>query len=225
MDENKKIEESALALSAKAKATLVVNQEGYDCACAMLRDLATLDRRIVEHHSPIKDAAHKAHAAACAAEKKLRDPVREAVGILKRAIGSWEQEQEQKRLQAQRQAEAIRAKAEEEARLALAVEAEQHGAAEETVEEILETPMVAPPVVVAPTFQRAAGVSTQQRWTVEVVDMRALCRAIADGKASPELVEPNMTALNQIARAMKQTMNIPGVRAVPMVSVAVRKAV
>jgi hypothetical protein len=49
-------------------------------------------------------------------------------------------------------------------------------------------------------------------WGAEVRDIKALCRAIAEGKASPNLVTPNMPALNKLATALKETMNVPGVR-------------
>ena len=50
-------------------------------------------------------------------------------------------------------------------------------------------------------------------WSAEVTDIKALCRAVADGKASTECVMANMPVLNRMASALKATMNIPGVRA------------
>jgi hypothetical protein len=47
-----------------------------------------------------------------------------------------------------------------------------------------------------------------------VVNIRDLCRAVVEGKASPECVMANMPVLNKMAVALKQTLNIPGVRAV-----------
>ena len=56
-----------------------------------------------------------------------------------------------------------------------------------------------------------------------VVDIKALCRAVADGKASTEYVmgleKDRLTgivscpALNKMATALKGTMNVPGVQA------------
>lgn len=37
-------------------------------------------------------------------------------------------------------------------------------------------------------------------WTVDVLDVLALCRAVADGLIGPEMIEPNMTALRQYCR-------------------------
>jgi len=67
---------------------------------------------------------------------------------------------------------------------------------------------------VAPTFTKTKGFSSRENWSAEVTDIKALCRAVADGKTAENLVGANMPALNQMARAMKQAFNVPGVRAV-----------
>ncbi len=51
----------------------------------------------------------------------------------------------------------------------------------------------------APVISGGLGTSTVTR--AKVNDLVALCRAIAEGTASVELVEPNMSALNALARA------------------------
>lgn len=225
-DEERKLEQTALAWPRRAEAIVVMDQESYSAAAELLTDIVTLERQIVDHHAPVKAAAWNAHKAAVAAEKKLLEPLNQAKAIIKVRLVAWTQEQERIRLEAQRKAEEEARRLEEDERLRLAAEAEDAGAPEETVSEILESPAVVVPVpVVQPTFQRVAGVSTQQRWKAQVVDIKALCRAVADGKASPELVQANMVALNNMARAMKNTLAIPGVRAVTEAAVAVRRAV
>ena len=220
--EIKELEEKALTWPQRASQITITDQPTYDRAAEMVVQIVTLRKRVVEHHAPIKKATHDAHKAAVAAEKKLLDPLQQAEMMLKRSIGAWDQEQENKRLEAQRQLEEAQRKADEEARLSLAAEAEENGADAETVDEILETPVVAPVAVAQPTYQKANGVNTFLRWRAEVVDLKALCRAVADGKASSMLVQANMVALNQMARAQKQTFSVPGVKAISESSVAVR---
>jgi len=217
------LEQQALTWPERAKAIIITDQVSYTATAGLLINIADLERQIIDHHKPIKDAAYAAHKAACAAEKRLLDPLALAKSTVKRSIAGWEVEQERIRREAERQAEEAARKAEEEARISLAVEAEAAGASEETTQEILATPIPMTRPVAVPTFQRAEGVSTQQRWKADLVDIKALCRAIADGRASTELVQPNMVALNAMARAMKSTFNVPGVRAVPETSVAVRR--
>ena len=80
----------------------------------------------------------------------------------------------------------------------------------------------APVVIVAPPSRPApvaAGIGTKEKWSAQVTDIKLLCRAIAEGKVSTEFVLPNTAALNQMARAQKQTFAVPGCRAVREVSV------
>lgn len=216
------IESEALSWPDRARAIAIADQAGYSLAASLLLDIAALSKRIIDHHKPIKDTAYAAHKAAVAAEKRLLDPLTDATVILKRGIAGWENEQARIHQELERKAAAEARKAEEDMRLALAVQAEELGADAATTEAILSTPVAMMTPVLAPTFQRQAGVSTSQRWRAEVTDIRALCLAIGQGRTSQELVLPNGPALNAIARAMKGTINVPGVRAVAETSVSAR---
>lgn len=103
------------------------------------------------------------------------------------------------------------------------------------IEEICNTP--APePVRVAPempvfapsqTVVRAAaprGVGLGEDWCAEVTSLQLLCKAIGEGKVPEHYVQANMTALNQMARANRQSLNIPGVRAVSKPRVSARSS-
>ena len=57
-------------------------------------------------------------------------------------------------------------------------------------------------------------------WSAEVSDLAALVRAVADRKAPAGLVLANQQALDQLARALKETMAVPGVRVRKQTSVA-----
>jgi hypothetical protein len=48
-------------------------------------------------------------------------------------------------------------------------------------------------------------------WYAEVSSLQMLCKAIAEGKQPVTLIQANMTALNSMAKALKSSMNIPGV--------------
>jgi hypothetical protein len=215
------IENKALSLPETAKLLRIEDQRTYMAACEFLRGVAAVRKEIVEHHAPIKKAAFDAHRAACDAEARLLKPVTEAEQTVKRLIGGWEAEQrrlqEERERQAREEAERLAAEMIE----AAAVEAEQQGATALEVAAIIEQPLVVPRIQVAPTYERATGIQTATLWCAEVTDIRALCRAVAEGKVSENYVSPNMTALNARARAEQKTMNIPGVRAVPKNNVRV----
>lgn len=210
-----RLETQALSWPARARAIKILDQMSYNAAASLKLGLMDLRKQIVEHHLEPKRKAFETHKAIVAAEKRILDPVTEAEGIINRSLAVWEREQEAKRLEAERKAREEKAKLEEELRLQAATEAEKEGASEEVVGEILDTPIPLPDPVIQPTYQRVAGAAPRQKnWRAEVTDIKALCRAVANGTASANLVEPNSVALNQMARAMKSTMNIPGVRAV-----------
>lgn len=218
----KAIERTALAWPDRVARIRIIDQQSYDDAYVLVTEIVTLRRRIQEHHKPLKDKAFAAHKAIVAAEKKMLDPLQQAETAIKRALGAWYDEQDRLRREEQARLEAAQRKADEEARLALAVEAEQNGATSDTLEEILDTPVVAPAIVAQPTYRRANGISTQQRWRAEVIDLKALCLAIGQGRASINLVMANLPALNSMARAMKQTFSVPGCKAVAETAVAVQ---
>jgi len=71
-------------------------------------------------------------------------------------------------------------------------------------------------MVVAPVIEReapkVAGVSTRENWFGECVDLMALVKAIADGKAPLALVQPNDKIIGQQARSLKADFVTPGIR-------------
>lgn len=78
----------------------------------------------------------------------------------------------------------------------------------------LELPIMPPPVYVEKETPKIEGVSYREQWRAEVTDMALLAKAAGANLALVNLLLPNMPALNQMARAMKSAMSIPGVMAV-----------
>ena len=77
-------------------------------------------------------------------------------------------------------------------------------------------------VVVPKRKPVAEGATMRVSWKAEVVSLVQLCEAVAAGNAAQQLVQPNMVALNMMARAQKQGMHVPGVRAVKEETMQVR---
>lgn len=59
-------------------------------------------------------------------------------------------------------------------------------------------------------------------WHAELVDIRALCAAIAAGKAPADLVQFSQAAGNRLATALRDSAEVPGLRFVRTKSMAVR---
>ena len=160
--------------------------------------------------------------------KPPRDQIDEIVGIAKKKMNRFAQAQvaiaqeaarqkrilaEKERKEAEELAEALRKKA--------GVEAEPIAEtiiheAEKKVEKAAEAPKV------AASRGQESTVITTKTYKAEVVDIVELARAVADGKLPPKVIEPNMTALNDIARTLKDEGTINGVRFYQHVSTSVR---
>ncbi|HEX5431516.1 MAG TPA: hypothetical protein VFW83_06095 [Bryobacteraceae bacterium] len=213
------IKQRALTLSESARALSVVDQGTYNRACDMLLGIKDLLKQADTVHDPSIAAAHAAHKAALKAKGDVAAPLQDAERILKCAIGSWEAEQRRIQEEAERKARVEAERLQAEALESQIEEAEAAGASENEVLAIIEQPRPVMQPVVVPVYERTKGVSTLTVYSAEVFDMKALCRAVAEGRASANLVTPNNTALNQMARAMKETFNIPGVRLITSTNV------
>lgn len=205
------IKAEALTVVERSKIVKIIDQQTYDQACSLLlEEIKPFRKRWLEYWAAVKNPAWAAYQAI---QKKFVEgdkPLEEAERQVKAEIARFDAEQERIRQEQQRRAEEDARKAEEEERLRIATMAEESGATEEEVNAIVDTPVtaVAPPV--APTYQKASGIATRDNWLARCTDIKALCRAVATGKVSPEYVMVNQAALNARARADKGTLNIPG---------------
>jgi len=183
-----------------------------------LREIRERKRKFTEIVEPMRKSTHEAYQAVLDFRKALIVPLEQAESELSMALGSFRKaERERERVQ---QAVIIaRIEQEErESREALAQSHEKQG--DHTAATMLrETPVQLNPETFETHAETAlaageTGASYREQWACEVVDMKELCRAVADGVVSQELVRPNAAELNALARGMKKHLNIPGLRAV-----------
>lgn len=217
------VAEKALSIVDQAKAIEITDQETYTSAGMLWKAIGEMIKEVKDTFDPICEAAHKAHKAATAKRSKYLDPLTASHKSVKGLMEAYDREQERIRQAEQRRIEEEARKAEEERLLMEAIAAEeelkaQGLTAEEAkaeVEAIISQPVyVPPPVVPKATPKLEGGPVFTTRWSAECFDIRLLCKAIAEGKASPECVTANMPTLNRMATSLKSTMNIPGVRAI-----------
>jgi hypothetical protein len=207
------LREEALTLTQKATLITIVDQETYDIAASTLLDVKTFRSRWKEYWNPVRDSAYKAYTSILDKINERDKPAEAVERMLKSKIGQWDIEQERIRQEQQRKAQEEFERQQAEERLAEAVMAEQAGVPQEQVEAILTAPVTVVAPVIAPTYEKASGISRRENWKARVVDMKALCKAIGAGKVPVEYVCANDSALNARAKADKQTLNIPGVQA------------
>jgi hypothetical protein len=207
-----KLEQRATALASRAKELKVNNQNTYDRAVEHLLTIAALRREIEQHHAPLKKSTYAAWQQAIAAEKKLLEPVVEAERLYKTAIAGYEAEQRRIEAEARAKAEAEALRQAEDARERELEEAESQGADAAEIEAMITAPLVVTRPKVEPVFQQAKGVSVASNWKGEVVSLGALVKAVAAGQASLNLLMANESAINQLARATRGTLQVPGIR-------------
>lgn len=170
------------------------------------------------------------------------DDLRNGERILKAKILAYQQAEEARAAQARRAAEqraleerrafeAAEREAERKAQEALqAGNVEAHTAACDAVEfvrEQRELAEVAPIVAHVAPVTKAAGTSTRANWKAEVTDFKALVieaakRAEAGDEFLLGMLAVDQKQLDVAAKAMKNNLNIPGVRAYNNASLAVR---
>lgn len=218
--EIEKVQETALTWPERAKQLAVVDEPTYKNAVDVLKDIAGLKKQINDHHKPMIESAHATHKATIEARDRFLKPLDVANEIIRKSVSEWTAEQQRLQAKAQREAQEKARKEAEERQLAEAEKAEAENKPE-VAEAIISKPVEVAPVKVEPIFQKAAGTTTVTTWKAEVVDLKALCAAIGEGKVSTDAIQANMTYLNGLARTMKESMAIPGVKAISEQSVRI----
>lgn len=220
------LQADARSWSEKATGLRITDAASCVNASHLLCSIKGLRAEIQKFWAPHIESACETKRKAELARKALTDerdrmeaPLVDAEGTVKRTLLAWETTQEQirrdeeRRLQAeaQKKAEAITLAA----AAAMELEATATGNAEmlQEAQDILDQPIDAPVVSVAKLMPKVQGVTYRDNWKAhETIDVKALAHGVADGVVSEVLITPNMTALNQLARATQGTQPVPGVR-------------
>ena len=209
------LDEESLAIAGQGEELAVIDQASFNRAAGFLQTIKAYLRRVGEIMDPIIQQAHETHRVALGQKRKLTEPALEIQRTLNGQVVSYERAVERRRLEAaaetQRQVERIQ----DDLKLGAAVEAEKRGdpARAERILAGPPPPVLVPPVEVVPPA-RAEGLSFRNDWSAEGVDLILLAQAVAERRVPVHYLQPNQTALNQAARAMKEALDIPGVRAV-----------
>lgn len=84
--------------------------------------------------------------------------------------------------------------------------------------------VIAAPVPLVTAAPKVSGLSTRQNWKARLTDKMALIRFIAEHPEHQHLLDVNQSALNQLAKAQKDAMRLPGVEAYPDAVMSARAA-
>jgi hypothetical protein len=195
----------------------ISNQEQFQAVNEHLVKIKNYKKIIVDLFADPKKKAHEAHAAVCSTEKQLLAPAEQAEKQDSQMILDYSREQDQlaklERERLQREAEAI-AEAEKQAKLKEAEAAMDTGASVAEIQSLIEESETIIPVyiqLVSIPQAKPVGLTIRENWTFEITDDKQIPR---------EYMIPNTVMLGQVAKAMKGTANIPGVRVYDAGSVA-----
>jgi hypothetical protein len=192
LDESKK---RIMDLFAKPLAVLEAAEQAYKKAIGQWQEAER--KRLAEERRLQEEATRKAQEALAAQQKaeqeRLQVEAEEAARKAKEAAASGDEE-----AAAAAQVAATMKSAE----LAVAQEVGQ--------QEVAALGAMVPAASAVP--EKLAGISTSTNFKAEVTDLMALVKAVAEGKASIELLEPNTKVINQRAKALKLEFVVPGIR-------------
>lgn len=162
---------------------------------------------------PFRVATREAYDKVLANIKKWTDPLDACRAKVEPVAFAWHQEQERKRQAEQLRLAAEARRNEEDERLRQAESAAAAGD-QATAENLLNEPFVPTTTVLPRSTPKVDGTAVTVRWSAEVTDLRALVKAVYEGKAPLAAIIASQQVLDQLARAQKAELNIPGVKAV-----------
>jgi hypothetical protein len=211
--EQEELRQEALTWPDRARDLTVNSVATCAAASEQLLGIKGLRLKIEETLGPAVRKAYEAHKAIVMVRKSIEDPLIEAETILKLSLSVYEIEQrkmaeEEQRTERERQER--EAQRERDAELSLA---KAEGASKAELKEIAARPLP-PPVTIPQKPWRAPGITMRDNWKVVIEDKMKLIRYCATNPDHHNLLEPNLTALNAMARALKGVLNLPGVRVV-----------
>lgn len=136
------------------------------------------------------------------ARKKMNTFAKAQVALAEEAAKQKREEAERERKEAAELAEALRKKAGQEAEPIARVVVQE---AEKKVEK------AAAPAKVRVSRGRESSVSVSKTWKGKVVDMMALVKGVAEGRLPLSIIEPNMAAIQGLARQTERAQVVDGI--------------
>lgn len=200
MNDVKKVESEALTLVDQAKGINVLSNDDNKRASLFLQQIKLMMGRVRETFDPIVEKAYEAHKEAVAQRSKFLKPLENAEMIIKTRIKFFIEDQEKRRRE---QEEKLRREAEaKQKELEAKAEAARANGDEKKAEryEDKAASVVAP--TLASTVEKVAGVSYSERWYAEVVDFALV---------PLEYMVVDMVKLNKLAKAVHDSVKVPGV--------------
>jgi len=211
--------ESASTLTV-AKEFRVTTTAQYEEAGVKLKGIMALKKKVAETFDPHIKRAFDAHRSLVAEKKTHEAPLEEAERMLKKHMLAFQLAEEAKRREAEAKAQEEARKAQEKLEARAAKAAEKGQVEKAAALQATAAAVVSP--IIPTTTPKLAGVSTRVTWRAEVTNLMELVKAVAAGSVPLNALQADTAFLNNQARAMKDTLAYPGVKAVQDVGIAAR---
>lgn len=233
--------QSALAM---VESMVIDSQETYELAADELKAIKAKAKTLEEQRTSITGPINKALKAVNDLFRAPGTYLEQAEKIIKGKMLAYTTEQQRIADEERRRAEAaIKAEQERLAREAAEREAAAKAEADKLLAEgnadkaaevqaaaaieaanLTATAQVMTAPVVAPAVAKVSGIATRGVWKAECTDKAAMIAFVAANPQFQNLLDVNTTALNQLAKAMRETLQVPGVRVYEEKQLASRSA-
>lgn len=220
-DKEKELSIAIADLTGEVNNLVITNQDDYQRAAEFGRAIKQEVAAVKEFFKPLKDAAHKAHAAICEKEKNSLKPLERAEKLIKSSMSNYLEEQERVRKEAEERARK-EAEAAMERKLNEAVALSEQGKVDEA-DAVLEEAEIMNSVASSLTYgddkPKADGVSTKVDYEIVNIDASKVPIEVAGVEIRPV----DTAAVMRLIRASKGKIKIKGIEYKEKIQMILRK--
>jgi len=201
----------------QSKTFTVDNQQDYNNAAELIKDIKGRINQITDYWKPLKEAAAKQHKDICAKEKELLNPFSTAETELKSKMANWQRQKlEEERLLREQQERQKRE--ESEMLLKEAAKADEEGNVERAEFMLEAAENIQNMTFEQPKAEKTAGTAAKTVWKARVINAALVPISVAGAIIRPV----DEKVLNDLAKASKGNMTIPGVEFYEDIQISVR---
>lgn len=198
-----------------AKGLMITNGEEFTTALLTLKGIKTVRSQITESFKESKGKTHEAWKAVVAHEKSFTDRCDSAEKTAKAVILKYQLEQEriaEEERRVKQAAEDFEAQRERDRLARLAKNAHARGDTQKaSLFEERKEAHIAPVIEAKQAVPDVAGVNKRKTWKFEIKDRMAFLNECCK-KNRTDLLEPNETTLDALAKGLREQAVFPGVR-------------
>ena len=209
----------SIELMAKAEGFEISTADQYSASGELLKEIKRQQKQTTASRTEITRPMDEAKRRVMELFKPVSEQLGNAETTIKAAMTEFAQAEQRRQADEQARLDAI-ARKERERIERRAADARDKGQAEKA--DVLDQNAAATLPPKAEPVAKTDGVHTVTTWSAAVDDMATLIKAAAADPAIAAYLIPDMKALNAAAKAAKERLSIPGVRAVSSTTVAAR---